>query len=143
MSSKLIIVADLQHFKVFRVKKDPRGIESLEHVQSSDSLDIHQRLSEKVSDRKGNFQNALGGGSGEAHNIGLEQERRRIKEIAGQISKVIKDRSYESWSFSAPKAINNQIVESLDSKVRESLVSNLHIDLTNLPSNQILGRFSK
>lgn len=143
MSSKLIIVADLQRFKIFSVKKDPVGRESVELVQSIDSLDTHQRLSEKVSDQQGNFQGVGASGSGEDHNVTLEQERRRIKEIAAQVSQALQEHSHESWSFAAPKAINNQIVELLDPAIKSSMVLNLHSDLTKIPDNQLLEHFTK
>lgn len=143
MSSNLIVVADLQHFKLFNVKQDPLKRESVELLTSSDSLDIHQKVSEKVSDRKGNFQNDYGSGSGEDHNLGLEEERRRIKEIAKQISKVLQEHNHTSWSFAAPKAINSQIVELLDAKANKNMKINLQYDLTKIPNHQLLEHFSK
>lgn len=143
MSLNLIIVADLQHFKLFDVKQDPLNRESIELLTSSDSLDIHQKLSEKVSDRKGNFQSALGSGSGENHNIAIEEERRRIKEIANQMSQLLQKHSHTSWYFAAPKAINSQIVELLDAKAKKSMKINLQSDLTKIPNDQILEHFSK
>jgi hypothetical protein len=143
MSSKFIIVADLQHLKMFSVKKDSLGRESLELLEGSDSLDIHQKLSEKVSDRKGNFQSSQGSGSGENHNIGLEEERRRIKEIASEISSFLQKNTHKSWCFAAPKAINNKIVELLDNDAKMGISINLTSDLTNIPNNQLLEHFSK
>lgn len=143
MSSKLIIVADLQHYKLFTNKKDPLGRESLELVESIDNLETHQRMSEKVSDRKGNFQSVRGSGSGEDHNIAIEEERRRIKEISNQISNSLKNHSCKSWYFAAPKAINNKIVEQLDSASKEKLGVNLHADLTKIHDNELLEHFNK
>lgn len=143
MSSKFIIVADLQHLKIFNVKQDPMKRESLELVEGSENLNAHKRVSEKVSDRKGNFQSDQGSGSGEDHNMVLEEERRRIKEIANDVSEFLQKNSHESWCFAAPKAINNKIVELLDNEVKASMKSNLSSDLTNIPSNQLLEHFSK
>lgn len=143
MSSKFIIVADLQHLKMFSVKQDPMKRESVEIVENSDNLDFHQKLSEKVSDRKGNFQSSQGSGSGEDHNIMLEEERRRIKEIANTISQFLQNNSHKSWCFAAPKAINNKIVELLHNDAKKSISTNLASDLTNTPNNQLLEHFSK
>ncbi|MBU0632459.1 host attachment protein [bacterium] len=143
MSTKLLIVADLQHFKFFTTKIDPLGRESLELVEDSDSLLIHQRLSEKVSDRKGNFQSSGGSGSGEDHHIAEEEERRRIKEIAKEITNVLQGHNNESWYFAAPKAINNQIVELLDRSIKENMVMNLHADLTKSSADDLLEHFKK
>ena len=143
MSTKLIIVADLQHFKFYTSKVDPLGRESLELVEGSDSLMIHQRLREKVSDRHGNFQSVSGSGFGEDHNLGLEEERRRIKEIAQEINNVLKEQGDKAWYFAAPKAINNQVVELLDPSVKKSMSINLQADLTNIPVTDLLGHFKK
>lgn len=143
MSTKLIIVADLQRFKLFTSKVDPMGREALELLQSIDSLETHQRLSEKVSDQQGNFQGVGASGSGEDHNIELEEERRRIKEIAQQISSTLQEHSHTGWYFAAPKAINNQIVELLDPAIVKSMTVNLHADLTKIPTDQLLEHFTK
>jgi hypothetical protein len=144
MSSKFIVVADLQHFKIFNVKQDPLKRESLQLLENSESLATHQRIREKVSDREGNFQSIGGSGSaGGSHTIELEEERRRIKEIAQDVSGFLKNNSHQAWCFAAPKAINNKIVELLDSDVRKSMTTNLTSDLTNIPNNQLLEHFSK
>lgn len=144
MSSDLIIVADLQHFKLFNVKKDPLKREAVELLNGSENLDVHQKISEKVSDRQGNFQSDYGSGTaGENHNIELEEERRRIKEIANQISQTLQKHTHESWCFAAPKAINNKIVELLDAKAKKSMRMNLQSNLANIPHSQLLEYFSK
>lgn len=143
MSSKLIIIADMQHFKLYKTKKDPAGRESVELLQSIDSLETHQRLHEKVSDQQGNFQGVGASGSGEDHNVALEEERRRIKEIASQITKALQEHAHESWSFAAPKAINNHIVEALNPSIAKSLSVNLHSDLIKTPDDELLGHFMK
>lgn len=143
MSSTLIIVADLQRFKLFSPKKDPVGRESVELIQSIDTLDIHQRLSEKVSDQHGNFQGVGASGAGEDHNVVLEHEHRRIKEIAAQISDALQNHPHENWYFAAPKAINNQIVELLNPAAKSSMTINLHSDLTKTPDDQLLEHFTK
>lgn len=143
MSTKLIIVADLQHFKLFVIKQDPMGRDSVELVKSIDSLEMHQRLREKVSDRKGNFQGVGASGSGENHNLEVEEEYRRIKEIALQVSKSLQEYGHDSWNFAAPKAINNQIVELIDSAVKSTMKINLHSDLTKTPDEQLLEHFTK
>lgn len=143
MSSKYIIVADLQHLKIFNLKQDPLKRSSLELVEGSENIDAHLKLSEKVSDRKGNFQSAQGSGSGEDHNLALEEQRRRIKEIAQDLSHFLSTNSHQSWCFAAPKAINKLIVELLDANAKKSLTTNLSLDLTNTPSHELLEHFLK
>ena len=144
MSSKLVIVADLQHFKLFSVKQDPMGRESLECLVSSDSLDIHQKPSEKLSDKMGHCETAWGRqGSGENHNMAEEEERRRLEELAHQISEALAKTEHETWYFAAPKAINHHIVERLTPNSKKNLTTNIAVDLTNTPTDEILGHFTK
>lgn len=143
MSPKLIVITDLQHFKLFTIKKDPLGRESLELLESIDSSETHKKLSEKVSDQQGNFKSAGGSGAGEDHNLVLEWERRRIKEIGEQISDALQNHTHEFWYLAAPKAINNQIVELLVNGNKKSLKINLHSDLTKIPNNKLLEHFTK
>ena len=143
MSIKLIIVTDLQRFKLFALKEDPMGRESVELVQSIDSLETHERLRDKVSDRKGNFQGVGASGSGENHNLVEEEEHRRIKEIAAQISRSLQEYRHDSWYFAAPKAINNQIVELIDPAIKSTMTINLHADVTKIPDDQLLEYFTK
>lgn len=144
MSSKLVIVADLQHFKLFSVKTDPLGRESLEFLNGSDSIDMHQRLSEKVSDRKGNFQTDWGiHGSGEDHNIGLEDERHRLKEITERIAKALSQYPHDAWYFSAPKAINKKLIARLSPDILKTMEVNLLLDLTTIQTDELLGHFKQ
>lgn len=142
MSSKLIIVADLQRFKLFTTKIDPVGREAVVLLDGSESLEIHQRLREKVSDQQGNFKGVGASGSGEDHNLGLEEERRRIKEIAAQINKTVQEHEHKAWYLAAPKAINKSLVELLDPAVQKSMTVNLTSDLTKTPDDELLGHFN-
>ncbi|MDD2652386.1 MAG: host attachment protein [Sulfurimonas sp.] len=143
MLKKLIVIADLQHFKLFEVKKDSLGRESLELLEDIDSLETHKRLSEKVSDQQGHFMSAGGSGAGEDHNLVLEWERRRIKEIGEQLAEALQKNSYDVWYFAAPKAINNQIVELIAENIKKDMKINLHADLTKIPTNKLLEHFEK
>lgn len=143
MSSKLVIVADLQHFKLFWLIQDPLGRESLEAILSSDSLDIHLKPSEKLSDRLGHCETAWGiQGSGENHHMKEEEEHRRVEELAHQIAEALTQNAHEEWYFAAPKAIEHPILECLSPEVRKSLRIHKALDLTKIPSDEILKHFN-
>lgn len=143
MSSKIIVLSDMQRFKVFNVKKDPMGRESVDLLENIESLSTHQRLGEKMSDRQGNFQGVGASGKGEEHNVVLEEERRRIKEIAQQVSSSLEKCKYDEWYFAAPKAINNQIIGHLNPTTLKNMALNIHADLTKIPDDQLLEHFKK
>lgn len=84
-----VIVADLQHFKLF-VLKQTHQWQNFECLLSSDSFEIHQKPSEKLSDRAGHCETAWGRqGSGENHNMVEEEEQKGIRELVGQISEAL------------------------------------------------------
>jgi hypothetical protein len=143
MSSKIIIIADMQRFKVFSVKKDPLNRESVDLLENIESLSTHQRIGEKVSDRQGNFQGVGASGKGEDHNLALEEVHRRIKEIAQQVSNTLTKYKHDAWYFAAPKATNNQIVALLTPIEAESMTMNLQADLTKIPDDKILSHFAQ
>lgn len=143
MKSNLIIIVDLQHFKLFRVEQDPLKRKSVEVIKSSEDLDLHLKASEKYSDRKGNFTSAHSSGSNENLNLIHEEERRRIQDIVDKITEVLSKQEHESWYFAAPEAINNQIVEQLDEKNVKNMDINLKLNLANTPNDQILDHFTK
>ncbi|MBW6488622.1 host attachment protein [Sulfurimonas sp.] len=143
MSPKLIVITDLQYFKLFETKKDPLGRLSLELLESAESADTHKKLSEKVSDQQGNFKSVGGSGAGEDHNLVLEWERRRVKEIGEQITDALQRHTHETWGLAAPKAINNQIVELLNEENKKSLKKNLLSDLAKIPNHKLLEHFLK
>lgn len=143
MSSKIIVLSDMQRFKVFSIKKDPMGRESVELLENIESLSTHQSLGEKMLDRQGNFQGVGASGKGEDHNVVLEEEHRRIKEIAGQVSSSLQKHKHDAWYFAAPKAINNQIMAHLTPTIQKNMSMNLHADLTKIPNDQILGHFAQ
>jgi hypothetical protein len=142
MSSILVVVADLQHFKLFRIKTDPLGRDSLELLNSSDSLDIHQKPSEKVSDRLGHCETAWGcQGGGENHNMAEEEERKRLDELVRQIKDALEQTPHSAWYFAAPKAINRQLGERLTHAQIQTPEITLAADLTKIPTDAILGHF--
>ncbi|HTZ17315.1 MAG TPA: host attachment protein [Dissulfurispiraceae bacterium] len=143
---KILFVADLGHFKVYKLSKTPQGTGKLDLIDSFDSLEAHGKFSEKVTDSAGKFGESVGKnssvqGSGEAHNIELENEKRLIKNIAKSISKIVIERNCDSWHLAAEKAINGQIIEFLDPTVKAKLEKNIAANLTKADKTEIISRF--
>lgn len=143
MLTKLIIVTDLDHFKLFTRKVDPKGKISLNLRMSKNSLNLHKKIGEEFFDGEGSSHGIRGSETGERHNIRLEKERRKIKEISEQIITVLENNPHQKWSLSAPKAINDHIVALLPESIKNRLRENLYADLTIIPSDEILAHFSK
>src|SRR4026207_1964143 len=99
--TSLIIVADRGSLKAYRVDETPTRGPSLRLVQAFDLTDTHGKLIDKVTDVAGGFP-VSDGGSGRHMNaiaertqLETETHRRIYKELADQISKVVKSDGIE------------------------------------------------
>ncbi|GAB4543599.1 MAG: hypothetical protein Fur0020_13140 [Thermodesulfovibrionia bacterium] len=142
---KIIIVADLGHFKAYEVSRNPLESPRIELKKSYDIVDVHGKMGEKLSDEAGRF--AMKGGKkgikgyGEPHNIELENKKKLIKQIASDINGFIKDEKPSGWYLAASKAINNQILKNLEPSVKGLLEKNIMADLTKKHKTEILECF--
>ncbi len=142
---KVIIVADLGHFKAFKVTKEMMESSKIEMIKHFDILEMHGKMSEKLSDSAGTF--GLGGGKqgirgyGECHNMETENCKRVIKKLADNINKLIKKEDCKQWHLAAGRRINGKIMDNLDSSVKARLSKNISSDLTKAKKADILARF--
>src|SRR6266568_3755336 len=109
--SSLIIVTDRGSLKAYRVDETPTRGPSLQLVQAFDITDAHGKLVDKVTDLAGRF--PVSDGAGVHHGASIsertqletETDRRIYKQLADQISKLVKSDEVEGWSFAAPASI--------------------------------------
>ncbi|MEN8264647.1 MAG: host attachment protein [Nitrospirota bacterium] len=147
MEKIIIITADLGHFKVYRVTKDPlEKSPGITLIESYDSIEGHVKLGDKLSDAAGRFRRGGGKdeaakGSGERHNIKLETEKRIIKMIAKDIDTYVVSEKCDKWFLAAGKKINRNIIERLKPEIKAKMVKNLSVDLTKVKKSEILGYF--
>ncbi len=143
---KVIVAADLGHFRAYSVTKDKWESPRVELIESYDSTEAHGKLSEKFSDANGKF-GMMGGkkgaacGNGEPHNVRLEAEKRMTKLIAKDINALVHREGAGKWYLAAPEEINRQIVECLEPSVKDKLSKNIREDLTKTRKSEILGHF--
>jgi len=143
---KIVFVADLGHFNAYKLSKTPQGTGRLDLIESFDAIDARGKFSDKFSDQAGNFGESVGKnssakGSGEAHNIEIENEKRLIKTIAKNIAKIVKDERCDVWHLAAEKAINGQILEFIEPGVKAKLQKNIPSNLTKADKTEIVNRF--
>ncbi|MDA8083415.1 MAG: host attachment protein [Nitrospiraceae bacterium] len=142
--NKIIITADLGHFKAYRVTKAPEESARVQLIESFDSLDGHWKFSERLSDKAGRFGKPWAGtatGSGEDHNIETENSKRIAKLISRDINELVGRNGCDGWYLAAAGKINNQILENLTPAVREKLEKNIAADLTRTGKSELLGHF--
>jgi hypothetical protein len=80
---------------------------------------------------------------GETHGKQLEDERRKIRELAERIEILVNAADRDPWRMAAPAEINGRLVALLPEPLRERLVLNLHADLTKLTLSEIEDRFMR
>jgi hypothetical protein len=145
--TSLVIVTDRGSLKAYRVDETPTRGPSLHLVQAFDITDAHGRLIDKVTDMAGRF--PVGdAGSGRHMNaiaertqLETETHRRIYKQLADQISKVVKSDGVEGWSFAAPAEFHSAIVELLPNDVRNRIVEHVKSDLVKVEPSKLGTHF--
>lgn len=144
---KIIILADLGHFKAYKVTQNPLESPRISLIKSYDSLEGHSKLGEKLSDSAGRF---IGGGGkkevakgyGEPHNLELEIQKKLVKMIAKDITTLITKEDCNKWYLAAGKKINRQIIDNLKPEIRSRLDKNITANLTKIAKSEILSYFT-
>jgi hypothetical protein len=147
MDKTIIVVADLGHFKAYRITQEPMESPRVTMIESYDSIDGHGKLVEKLSDMAGRFGRGggieeAGMGSGERHNIEIETEKRLIKMIAKNIDSLIAGEKCGVWHLAAAKKINRQVIDKLNPAIKAKLDKNITSDLTKIDKSEILSYFN-
>ncbi len=143
---KIIITADLGHFRAYKVTKDPLESPRITLIESYDSIEGHAKLGDTLSDAAGRFGRGAGKdevakGYGERHNIELETEKRLIKTIARDINSLISREKCKKWHLAASEKINRRIIQNLKPEVKAGLDKNITADLTGTDKSEILNLF--
>ena len=140
----LLIVADRGQLLAYAIDRSTR-MPSLRLIDSTEFAEGHQRLSEQVTDKAGAFPVTGSGGqanaAAERMTLVAELDTRTLRRVADRITALLKEHCVESWDFAAPAEINRAILNSLQPSLRERLAQNLPLDLTHVPSKELLGHF--
>jgi len=143
---KIIITADLGHFKAYKVTETPAGRLKVDLIESYDSIEGHGKLGEKLSDTAGRFEGGgrageITKGYGEVHNLELEIQKKLAGMIAKDINVLIEREDYTAWCLAAPEKINGIIVKHLKPDVITAMIKNIMADLTKVNKSDIPGHF--
>jgi protein required for attachment to host cells len=144
---KIIITADLGHFRAYKLTETARGREKIDLLESYDSIEGQRKLGDKLSDTAGQFIRGGGNGqkaqgSGEPHNLEQEIQKQLSRMIARDINSLIEKEDYTAWCLAAPTKINSSIVKHLKTEVKTALIKNIKADLTTIDKSKIPGYFS-
>ena len=148
MRNKLVVLVDLGCLKAYRVAYD--GLSStpqMELLDNFETIDVHERFNDLVSDEAGRFHggNSMVKGprvSGERHNMKLEVERRSIRELARNVTALIKNVGEEVECYlAASKEIHHPLLDELEPSVRARIIRNVPEDLTHVDKGELLEHF--
>jgi hypothetical protein len=145
--TSLVIVTDRGSLKAYRVNETPTRGPSLALVQAFNITEAHGRMVDKVTDMAGGFPVGDGGSGRHMNSIAertqfeTESHRRIYRELADQISKVVKSDGIEGWSFAAPAEFHSAIVELLPNDVRSRIVEHVKSDLVKVEPAKLFSHF--
>jgi hypothetical protein len=115
-------------------------------VLAFNTTDAHGKLLDKVTDQAGRF--PVREGAGVQHGASIaetklenETDRRIYKQLADQITKVVKSDGVEGWSFAAPAEFHAAIVDLLPNEVRNRIVEHVKSDLVKIEPAKLGGHF--
>ena len=150
MNRTLVAVADLGRFKAFELR---RGVDdSKSHLELLEKVEMpgsRKSISEQVTDNAGRFPRVAGpkgarqsGMSiGDRHALKLEQGRRAMQSVAEQLNQLLGSDDFESCWLAVNRRIYPSLVDSLRPAVRAKIKRSLHLDLTKLHPDEVLGHF--
>lgn len=144
--TSLIVVADRGSVKAYKVDETPNRGPSLRLIQAFNITDAHGRLGEKVTDQAGRFP----AGDGDARHMGSmaertglenENDRRIHKQLAEQITEIVKHDGLEGWSFAAPASIHAAVIGALPAEVSDKIVEHVKSDLVKIEPAKLPTHF--
>lgn len=148
----LIIAADRGRLIAYT----PNESGTLKTVRAEEIPEGKHKLSEQVTDKAGAFpmmgpnRGATSGGvnigtfTGSAERLTLEAEieMQSFRRVASDIEALVTRHHPRTWGFAAPSEINGAILDGLNPQLKANLVTNLRLDLVNMPADQLAKKFS-
>lgn len=144
--SSLVIVTNRGSLKAYRVDETPTRGPSLKLVQAFDTTDAHGKLIDKITDFAGRF--AVSDGPSAHHGASIaetklenETDRRLCKQLADQISKIVKSDAEHGWALAAPAEFHAKIVDLLPNAIRNRIVEHVKADLVKIEPAKLPAHF--
>jgi Protein required for attachment to host cells len=121
-ASSLIVIADRGGLKAYRVHETPTRGPALELVQAF-------RIPNVNDFSRTNHTTA----TTDWPQLETEESRRICKQLADEITKLVRRIAVEGWSLAAPESIYREIVHFLPVEVRERIIEHVESDLLKTP----------
>ena len=150
MKKKLLVLADLGHFKAYQFEQDNSYSTPRLQLLEEWATDVPRHVSQQLSDQAGQFRKGTTAGGpsnlsdGEEHNFDLERRRRALKTVAAHMRELLRkdEPDLDGCYFAAGPEINSAILEALDPQSRARIQKNVCANLTRLNPEQVIARFA-
>ncbi len=147
MISHILIVADIGTLKAYQISE--RSLvhrKKIELIKKITYTNAHRKLSDQLSDGRGSFRGSGDArsprhGSGEAHHLKGERDKRAVCSIAHDIEGVISHTPADAYYLSLPQPIHRAVTEEIQKNIRSKITKELDVDLTKDTIEDIRKRF--
>jgi Protein required for attachment to host cells len=129
-TSSLVVVVDRGRLKAYRVSETPTRGPKLELVQAFGipNLNAFSRAHRTTA-------------ATDWPELEIEETRQICRQLAGEITNLVRRDFGEGWSLAAPESICNQIVDLLPLEIRKRIVERVERDLVKIPVAELLSHF--
>jgi hypothetical protein len=147
MKNTLVVVADLAGLKAYRLDETPvQHTSRLELLQEFNNNGAKARRADVATDASGRFprgaaQGASGMSDGERHSLELENRKRLVRQLAGNLSQLLQRGAVDDCYLAASREIHNRLLDELEPAARAMIVRSVRADLTKLDPSQVLTHF--
>lgn len=145
MKNIVVVVTDQGNFKAYKLEKTDMNTPRLTLLEEFLPVDGHGKLLDKVSDQAGRYHNGAhvrwATPWGEPHNIELEQRKRLIRQLSGELQNVLSDGRVDGCYFAASKDLHNRILDALSREARAKILKDIPADLTKVDKGELLQHF--
>jgi hypothetical protein len=130
IASSLIILADRGALKAYAVTETPTRGPSLKLVQGFDIPNVNDLSRTHHTTAVTDWPQ-----------LETEESRRICKQLASEITKIVKTYNKEGWSFAAEPSVHNAIVGFLPAAIRERIVEHVSSDLVRIEPAKLPSHF--
>jgi hypothetical protein len=137
-NGKFIILADMGELKSYKVQMiTPANRYHLELQNDLNYIEGRSSMSETLSDERGRF----GYESGDDLGVEHESERRLVRKIADDISKILANAQPASAYLAFPIKHHKELTSILSDRAQKALAKNIAADLVKCPVEDLLSHF--
>lgn len=129
-AASLIVIADHGGLKAYQVRETPARGPSLELVQAFDIPNVNDLSRTHHTTAVTDWPQ-----------LEREENRRICKQLADEITRIVRLRKGEGWTLAAPRSMYSEIVDLLPMEIRERIVEHVESDLVKTPVAELPAHF--